>query len=71
MDKPVSIERLPPPILAKLPKEVKEISKFFKTINLAHRNKDSSKSYAQVSQLANNTREVFKIKDAFLNQPDK
>jgi len=46
MDKPMSIERLPPPILAKLPKEVKEISKFFKTINSAYRNKDSSKSYA-------------------------
>jgi len=31
-DKPVRVERIPPPILAKLPKKVKEISKYFKPI---------------------------------------
>ena len=67
MDKPVSFERLSLLILAKLPKEVKGISKFFKTINSAYRNKDTRKLYAQVLQLANNTRKVLKIKKAFLN----
>jgi len=44
-DKPVSIKRLPLPIPAKLPKEVKEISKFFKANNLTHRNKNTRKLY--------------------------
>jgi len=63
----VSIERLPPPIPAKSPKEVKKISKFFKTNKLALNNKSERKSYTQVSQPAINTREVLKIKEAFLN----
>jgi len=35
MDNPASIKRLPLPILAKPPKEVKEISKYFKTVGLS------------------------------------
>jgi len=46
IDKLANIEKLPPPILAKLSKEVKEISKFFKTTSSANRNKNSGKSYA-------------------------
>jgi len=65
-DKPVSMKRLPLPIPAKSPKEVKEISKFFKTIKLALNNKDERKSYTQASQPAINTRDVLKIKEAFL-----
>ena len=65
IDKSTSIKRLSSPILTKLPKEVKEISKYFKTISLAQENKNTSKLYAQALQLENNTREVFKIKKAF------
>jgi len=46
INKLANIEKLPLPILAKLSKEVKEISKFFKTTSLANGNKNSSKSYA-------------------------
>ena len=56
MKKPISVERLPLPIPAKSSKEVNEISKFFKKNN-----------YTQVSHSLNNTREVFKIKEIFLN----
>ena len=67
MNKSASIKKLPLPILAKLPKEVKEISKYFKTTSSAYRNKNTRKLYTQVSQLENNTRKVLKIKKAFLN----
>ena len=67
MDKLASVERLPPPILAKSPKEVKEISKFFKANNSIYRNKNTRKSYAQAFQLTNSTSEVLKIKETFLN----
>lgn len=67
MDKPVSIKRLLLPIPAKSPKEVKEISKFFKATNLTYGNEDTRKSYVQVSQSANNTRKILKIKKAFPN----
>jgi len=66
-DKSASIERLPPSILAKLPKEVKEISKFFKMTSLTNENKNNSKLYTQASYSGSNTREVFKIKKAFPN----
>ena len=56
MKKPISVERLPLSILAKLSKEVNEISKFFKKNNCT-----------QVFHSLNNTREVFKIKEIFLN----
>jgi len=64
MDKPASIKRLPPPILAK---EVKEISKYFKTTGSTKLDNNKSKSYAQVSKSRNITKKVFKIKKAFSN----
>ena len=45
-EKPVSIKRLPSPILAKLSRKVKEISKFFKITSLTNRNKNNHKLYA-------------------------
>ena len=62
--KPVSIKRLSLPILAK---EVKEISKFFKVLNLPQVKNSPGKSYTQASKSSNNTMEVFKIKDTFLS----
>ena len=67
MEKPVSIERLPPPISAKSPKEVNEISKFFKKNNLTNGNRNTRKSYVQALSSSNNTREVLKIKETFPN----
>ena len=66
-DKPVSIERLPLLIPAKLPKEVKEISKFFKANSLTHGNKNTRKLYVQVFWSTNSTREVLKTKEKFPN----
>jgi len=66
-NKLASIERMPPSILVKLPKEVRQISKYFKTTNLINNNKNNNKLYAQVSNADNNTREVLKIKKTFLN----
>ena len=65
--KPVSIEGLPPPILAKLSKEVKEISKFFKMTSSTNVNKNNGKLYIQASHSGNNTRDVLKIKKVFPN----
>ena len=45
IDKLASIERMPSPISAKSPKEVKEISKYFKTANLLNNTKSNNKSY--------------------------
>jgi len=42
---PTSIKKLPPLIPAKSPKEVKEISKFFKNLKSVFVNKPSFKSY--------------------------
>ena len=56
-----------PPIPAKSPKEVRDISKYFKTKNLTNNNKNNNKPYAQASNANNNTREVLKIKETFLN----
>jgi len=61
----VSIKKLPPPISAKSPKEVKEISKFFKNLKSASVNKSLTKSYTQVLKPVNHTEEVIKIKDIF------
>ena len=57
---------MPSPIPAKSPKEVREISKYFKTTNLIN-NKNNNKPYIQASNTNNNTREVLKIKKIFLN----
>ena len=67
MEKPVSIKRLPPPISTKSPKEVNEISKFFKKNNLINGNRNTRKSYVQALSSSNNTREVLKIKETFPN----
>jgi len=50
-----------------LPKEVKEISKFFKITSSTNGNKNNSKSYTQVLKSENNIREVLRIKKAFPN----
>jgi len=65
--KPVSIKRLPLHILAKSSKEIKEISKLFKVLNLPQAKNSPEKSYTQVSKSSNNTVEVLKIKDTFLS----
>jgi len=59
-EKPMSIKRLPPLILAKSPKEVNEISKFFKN-NPTNGNKDIRKSYIQALFSSNNTRKVLQM----------
>ena len=67
-DKPVSVSNIPPPILAKSPKKVIKISKFFKK----NMNNKGKKSYAQVlSSSSNVARETFKIKEIFLNLQKK
>ena len=45
IEKLINVERLPLSILAKSPKEVNEISKFFKKNNLTHGNKETRKLY--------------------------
>ena len=63
-NKSASIKRLSPPISVKSPKEVKEISKYFKSkpplTTLNH-----TKSYAQSARNISNTEKVLKIKVAF------
>ena len=69
VNKPASIFRLPLSIPAKLPKEVNEISKYFKK-NI--KKKDQKKSYAQPSSSSTNSiRETLKIKKAFPNLQNK
>jgi len=68
--KPFYVSPLPPSILAKSPKEMNEISKFFKK----NPPPTLKKSYIHVSSSQNTsniTREAFKIKDAFLNLQDR
>jgi len=68
--KPSYVSPLPPPILAKSPKEINEISKFFKKNSLSV----LKKSYAHVSSsqnMSNIARETLKIKDAFPNLQDR
>ena len=45
-DKPISIKRLPLPILAKMSKEVKKILKYFKTTGSTKPDNNKGKSYA-------------------------
>jgi len=69
VNKPAFIFRLPPPILAKLPKEVNEISKYFKK-NI--KKKDQKKLYTQAfSSFTNSIRKTLKIKKAFPNLQNK
>ena len=66
------ISSLPPSILAKLAKEVNEISKYFKKQQPSN---NSKKSYAQISAKSSNsfniTREILKINKAFLSLQNK
>ena len=66
-NKLASIERLPPPILAKSPKEVNEISKYFKMQKPSPTNTNLRKSYAQASKSISNIEKVLKIKEIFLS----
>ena len=75
MPKPIFVSSIPPPILAKSPKEVKEISKFFKKIEKP----TTKKLYAQAPTLkplssdksSNITMNTLKIKETFPNLPNK
>jgi len=62
-NKLVSFAKLLLLIPAKSPKEVKEISKFFKKSTKPTEKKDSSKSYTQVS--ISTTSKILKIKEMF------
>jgi len=62
-----NIERLPPSIPAKTPKEVNEISKFFKSSKSVNSVANKSKSYAQASKQNVSTADVIKIKETFLS----
>jgi len=63
INKPTRVERIPLLILAKSPKEVKEILKYFKPTKKATKSKVMNISYAQVSKKTiNNTKEVQKSK---------
>ena len=72
INKPASIIRISPPILAKLPKEVNEITKYFKKNDqlkkiMNDQLKGKTRLYAQViTLLSYNTRKVLKIKETFL-----
>jgi len=55
-----NIERLPPSIPAKTPKEVNEISKFFKSSKSVNSVANKSKSYAQASKQNVSTADVIK-----------
>ena len=67
MDNPASIKRPPLPILAKLPKEIKEISKYFKTVDFIQVNVSNRKLYVQASKSRSSTKEILKIKETFPN----
>jgi len=58
---------MPFPISTNLPKEIKEISKYFKTTKQSKNTKSHNISYAQVSKGNNNTKDVLKIKEIFPN----
>jgi len=60
-----NIKRLPPPIPTKTPKEVNEISKFFKSSKLVNLAANKSKSYAQASKQNVSMANVIKIKETF------
>ena len=61
----VSIKKILSSIPAKFPKEVNQISKYFKNLKLILVVKFTSKLYAQASKPVSHTEEVIKIKDAF------
>jgi len=73
--KPTFVSSLPPPILAKSPKEVNEVSKYFKKNNKPL----MKKSYAQASSskqfptvfTSSITLDALKLKEMFPNLPNK
>ena len=66
-DKPASFVKLPPPILAKTPKEINEISKFFKKNSQPKDKSDNRKLYAQALASFTNIKKILKIKETFPN----
>ena len=64
-DKPASVKMLPLSIPAKFPKEINEISKFFKAKTLVYTTEKHNMLYAQVSKSGSNTKNVLKIKEVF------
>ena len=64
-NKPASVEKLPPPILAKTLKEVNEISKFFKMIDPIKLDNNRKRSYAQTLKSGISTKETINIKELF------
>ena len=62
-----NINRLPPPIPAKSPKEVNKISKFFKNNKMVNLPTNKSKSYTQASKQNTSMADVIKIKETFLS----
>ena len=55
----------------KSPKEVKEISKYFKSIAPTKNNNGKNKSYAQASRTSSNTEKVLKIKEVSIFKSKK
>jgi len=62
---PANIKRLSPPIPAKTPKEVNEISKFFKSSKSVNSAANKSKSHTQASKQNASIADVIKIKETF------
>jgi len=60
-----SIEKIPPPILAKSQKKINVISKYFKNKQIEVRNPGTNKTYAQASKQDTSTSDVIKINDMF------
>ena len=74
--KPTFISSIPPPIPAKLQKEVIELSKYFKTNTnfqqkKSYMNATSPSKQTNPAALKNITRETLKIKKMFPNLPNK
>jgi len=65
INKFASIERLPPLIPAKSPKEVNKISKYFKSNKSINTIPNQAKLYTQLAKNISNTKEVLRIKEAF------
>ena len=64
-DLPITSNKLSSSILAKLPKEISEILKYFKKNNQFNKKKEQKKSYTQALTSANTMRKVLKIKETF------
>jgi len=65
------ISLLPPPILAKMAKEVNEISKYFKKNSQNTARKSYTQASANSTNISNIARDTLKIKEAFLKFQDK